>query len=108
NGYLNAHPEIQHVYVTGHSLGASMAQRFMTDPHIDVHTGAKLDAVTFASPGYGASLSTNNAHILNVLIYGDPVVALSPYVILGDKYQIVDYNSTSGGPAAANLHDMQL
>ncbi len=53
NSYVSQHG-IRQVYVTGHSLGAAMVERFMRD-HQDNSTSfplTKFDAVTFASPGY--------------------------------------------------------
>jgi probable HAF family extracellular repeat protein len=104
DNFLTAHPEIKHVYVTGHSLGASMAQRFMTDDMLDSHATTSFEAVTFANPGYGYSLSSDDPRIANILIAGDPIEN-SPYSIRGDIYQLVNANgNTSGG----SLHDLGL
>ena len=99
DNYLIAHPEIQHVYVTGHSLGASMAQKFMTD-----HIGNMFQAVTFSNPGYGFSLFADDPRITNVLVADDPI-RYSPYLVKGDIYQIVDSDGSSGGGSS---HDMLL
>ena len=46
--YLDNNPQLLKVYVSGHSLGAAMAQQYML-----THLGSRYEAVLFASPGYG-------------------------------------------------------
>ena len=48
--YLEANPEITTVYVTGHSLGAAMANTFM-EAHPDGTYGVNYESITFATPG---------------------------------------------------------
>jgi hypothetical protein len=43
---------IRHVFVTGHSLGAAMAQRYM-ELHPNKLDGPGYEAIVFASPGFG-------------------------------------------------------
>ncbi len=108
--YLTNHP-ISNVYVTGHSLGASMAQRYM-DEHID---DPRFEAVTFASPGYPNLSAASDDQISNIRISGDPVALwpdISWYDQRGDEYRIVDFDGDYG-PDFANftnaiLHDMSL
>ncbi|WP_084299122.1 Ig-like domain-containing protein [Bradyrhizobium sp. WSM1743] len=103
--YLSIHADISHVYVTGHSLGASMAQRFMSDDILDNHAQVSFQAVTFANPGFDFSISLDDPRIVNIDILGDPVLGLSPYAVRGDMYQIVDNDFSWGG---RSLHDMSL
>uniref|UniRef100_UPI0018731760 Ig-like domain-containing protein n=1 Tax=Bradyrhizobium liaoningense TaxID=43992 RepID=UPI0018731760 len=79
--YLSTHADITLVYVTGHSLGASMAQRFMSDDILDNHAQTSFQAVTFANPGFGFSTSVDDPRITNIDILGDPVLGLSPYAV---------------------------
>ena len=48
--WLAANPLITTIYVTGHSLGASMAQAFSQDPRF---AGMNIEATAFASPEIG-------------------------------------------------------
>ena len=73
---LDANNGIEHVYVTGHSLGAGMAQAFMGD-----HAGSiagLYSALTFADPGYSGFgyLGTNfdDARISSIRFDGDPIL----------------------------------
>ncbi|MGY4197808.1 Ig-like domain-containing protein [Bradyrhizobium sp. USDA 4520] len=100
DGYLATHDKITHVYVTGHSLGASMAQNFMSD-----HAGNKYEAITFANPGFASSGSADDPRITNFVISTDPVPF--KYSVNGDVYQIVDYDGHSGG-GLVGPHDMTL
>ena len=104
DGYLSANRDIGHVYVTGHSLGASMVQLFMNDAIVDKHAGVAFQAVTFADPGYGFSHFSDDPRITNILIAEDPIEQ-SPFALQGDVYQVVDYDFYSGG---GSLHDMGL
>lgn len=121
--YVDSH-HIAHVYVTGHSLGAAMAQHFMQQ-----HLGdSKYEAVTFADPGYvtpsgsiGSVPSGADQRIINIHIDGDPAgYALSkpvqwvePYIgfkageagdsitiqhpdVAGDLHQMALYNQAAG------------
>lgn len=100
DGYLATHQDITHVYVTGHSLGASMAQNFMTD-----HAGSKFQAVTFANPGFPSAGPLDDPRITDIAISTDPVPF--KYAVNGDIYQIVDYDGNSGG-GLFGPHDMAL
>ena len=101
--YLVAHPEIKNVYVTGHSLGASMVEQFMSD-----HSGGKFQAVTFANPGYPGAGGTDD-RMTSIDNFGDPVVSIGNtiYPVRGDIAQLVDFN---GPPTLnpTNIHDMAL
>lgn len=109
---------ISHVYVTGHSLGAAMAQRFMQENAND----ARFEAVTFANPGYVvADLSGEmppsgaDGRIINIHVAGDP----AEYTQLRSVQWIGDYLGYSAGEAgdsitiqhadiSGNLHDPSL
>ena len=69
--YVNAAANgIQKVYVTGHSLGGAMVEAFM-----DEFKGAKFEAITFASPGFGAGIAgTDDRRITNLWIKDDPIL----------------------------------
>jgi Ca2+-binding RTX toxin-like protein len=60
--YLAANPAIKTIYVTGHSLGGAMVQ-----PMVDALSGMglKIEAATFASPGYGLGGDKEDDRITN-------------------------------------------
>jgi VCBS repeat-containing protein/probable HAF family extracellular repeat protein len=98
--YLATHHDITHVYVTGHSLGASMAQEFMSQ-----HAGSEFQAVMFANPGFPSSGPADDPRITNIAISTDPIPFR--YSVDGNIYQIVDYDGNSGG-GFFGPHDMTL
>jgi len=82
---------IKHVYVTGHSLGGSMAQQFMA-LHPDT-AAINYQAITFANPGYGEGLfglsfsDKDDPRISNIYISGDVIRwADAISTVRGDKY----------------------
>jgi uncharacterized membrane protein len=108
NHYVsNAANGIKHVYVTGHSLGAAMAQEFMAE-HPD-SSGLSYQAIAFANPGYGPGLGLggdqNDSRISNIFISGDAILAAAaPSPIRGDKYYILHESSID----AVALHSQDL
>lgn len=106
NDYINDPSNgVRHVYVTGHSLGAAMAQHFVTE-----HTNdQRFQAVTFSSPGYnsvvGHGTHADDPRILNIHVDGDPIQAAYPFdQLIGDDYVIYGaQHIEAGGP-----HDMAL
>jgi hypothetical protein len=114
NNYIgDSSNQIQHVYVTGHSLGAAMAQRFMTE-----HTGdSRFEAVTFASPGYNPPkggdpiVNIDDPRILNIHVDGDPIqsaLKIGPLhldQLRGDDYVISGAQNVA---SIHSLHDMDL
>lgn len=74
--YLKAHPEIKHVYVSGHSLGGEMAMQYMID-----HQGEMYQAVTFEAANKLAP-ATGDARFINFEMRGDIV----PDLGLGNNY----------------------
>jgi Ca2+-binding RTX toxin-like protein len=103
---------IAKVYVTGHSLGAAMAQAFM-----DEHPQTIYEAVTFASPGYGFSNPFNDdPRVTNLWLDGD-VIELATFVLdnIGDDntiYHRIDFSALAGDPgfpgADVVLHDVEF
>lgn len=95
---------VSHIYVTGHSLGASMAERFMTD-----HAGdARFEAVTFANPGYNSPVAgrVDDPRIINLHVNHDPALDLAVPVdqLRGDDYVVFGAENTGAG----SLHEMSL
>ena len=86
---------IHHIYLTGHSLGASMAQAYMAE-HGENTGNLDYEAIVFANPGYGESLNgigfglnQSDVRMSNILIVGDVITLpdfLSP--VRGDKYVV--------------------
>lgn len=79
---------ISKIYVTGHSLGAGMAQKFMQTHNF---LNQAVEAVLFAPPGYadtwsGIGSNVPDARITNVWVDGDPILLSSSFLsIAGDK-----------------------
>jgi Ca2+-binding RTX toxin-like protein len=109
--YLKRHPEITHVFVTGHSLGGSMVQKYMTD-----HLGSRYEAITFGNAGYSDSIlhppvpAEYDPRILNIFNPKDPVQRFSPYPVDGDRYELHNYaGNFKGNPGFdQRWHDPQL
>lgn len=71
------------LYVTGHSLGASMVQAYM-----DANAAITVLADTFASPGYGVGFGTD-ARVNNLWIDGDPITTAAFWTAnVGDQNKI--------------------
>ena len=61
---------IEHIYIQGHSLGASMVEILLDKWH-----DARIEAVTFASPGFGLDQPlTEHANNTNFWIKGDAII----------------------------------
>jgi hypothetical protein len=69
--YLKAHPEIDKVYITGHSLGGGMVNAFMQSHKSDIYEG-----VSFGSIRYGEGASRADDRVTNVWNDGDIALAL--------------------------------
>jgi pimeloyl-ACP methyl ester carboxylesterase len=108
---------IKHVYVTGHSLGAAMAQAYMAAHQ---NNGAvEYEAIVFANPGYGESLggigvgwNQPDARMSNILIEGD-IIAVPDTVSprRGDLYIVPTERSAVAelwGANAFDLHEKEL
>ena len=102
--YINAHPEIKVVYVSGHSLGAAMAQHYMEE-HAN-STNTRYESVLFASPGYGLGIG-EESRISNIWLDGDVInvpAALSHNS--GDDNTI--YHNIPGILPSGELHHVWL
>ncbi|MGV6847638.1 MAG: hypothetical protein ACWA5A_04590 [Marinibacterium sp.] len=72
---------IDKVYVTGHSLGAAMVEAFL-DTYSRKIAGAKVEAITFANPGYEVIPSQfGDSRAMDVLVDGDPI---DGFLVLGE------------------------
>jgi hypothetical protein len=69
--YIDGHPEITKVYITGHSLGGGMVNAFMQS-----HPGSIYEAVSFGSIRYGDGPSRDDDRVTNVWNDGDMALAL--------------------------------
>jgi len=93
------------IYVTGHSLGAAMAQAFkMAHPELNV------EAVGFANPGYNwfASPSSPLDNMINITIQSDPIALARSHPLLsvrGDDHLIAHHWLTDDN---RQLHSMEL
>src|SRR5262249_46959685 len=101
----DANNGVHHIFVTGHSLGSAMVQRYMLEPD---HSGdPKFEAITVAEPGYAvpsnepSELTVSdgpNSQIINIHIQQDPATLAHthPWLtdVLGDL--IVGHTYTIG------------
>ena len=104
DGYMAAHPGMK-LYVSGHSLGASMAQHFMeTHPKSTFPTS---EAILLASPGYGVGI-TNDPRICNITLDRD-AFALGSWIShnSGDFNTIYHNLSAFSGTTIHNSHDYE-
>lgn len=107
---------IKRIYVTGHSLGAGMVEYLMKNhvvksvvdgATVQTFGGVKVDASTFASPGY-VSLNVTFRKLTNLWIDGD---AISAAAIAGDNDgdRNVIYHNLPGRVFSSNdLHSIDL
>jgi Ca2+-binding RTX toxin-like protein len=72
--YLTSHPEIEQVYITGHSLGAGMVQYLMAEPFMQ---NRPVKAYTFGSPGSDAPITPNMQGNLINFVHTDDAVPLA-------------------------------
>lgn len=93
----------EHIYITGHSLGAVMAQNLMLDTRFGLYSNTKAETVAFANPGYVNLSLDGKPRIVNFAIEGDPV-ALSGMAgrASGDIYRF-DHSR----PVSFDLHAME-
>lgn len=102
--YAAAHG-ISQIYVTGHSLGASMVEAYMKEPLTILmpFEGIDVTAVNFASPGYG-SPSAENRHTTSFWVAKDPIHKASFFTDnIGDQNRIVHNIARQD-----ELHNMKL
>ncbi len=108
--YLGAHTEISKVYITGHSLGAAMAQKFMADNPGNL----KYEGIVFANPGYDEVSGIKHifdSRFVNIRVDFDPILAapiLAQKDIRGDTYIIDDRGGLLNDPSFLQNHDMGL
>ena len=101
--YVSKHPELKTVYVSGHSLGASMAQHFM-ETHMN-SLGLRYEATLFASPGYGGG-STDDPRISNIWLAGDPITVAALLSNTSGDDNIIYHNLP--GLLSTQLHKVWL
>jgi len=98
---------IEHIYLSGHSLGAAMAQAFMQE-----HSGdSRFEAATFGSPGYeGMDGASDDPRIANFMNDGDPVKSAQfLFGNAGATYTIQDSDGiVQLGTHTPSLHDVDL
>lgn len=82
-------PLVSNVYVTGHSLGAAMAQAFM-DRHPNGN-GKQYEAVTFATPGAIDLFDVSDNRTINFHLEDDPIQAAR--FIPGSNYHYVGHSA---------------
>lgn len=96
--YLKDHSEIQHIYVTGHSLGGAMTDGFILN-HPNT-SNYQITGVTFASPGYQKHTPTD-LRLTQFEMVSD---------IVGDTFQnvgnIISLDDHVGGKSISN-HGIQ-
>ncbi len=98
--YLDA-ATYDNIYVTGHSLGAAMAEAFKTERSTDPN----VEAIVFANPGFGVLNQDPVNGMVNIRIQGD-AIALPDLAkeIAGDEYTISHWNLSS----PVELHRKEL
>jgi Ca2+-binding RTX toxin-like protein len=85
---------VPNIYVTGHSLGAAMAQNFMNQ-----HSDSKYEAATFASPGAIDFFDLSDARTVNFRTEDDPIRGaqlIPPYHWVGDDKGILFNDGVDG------------
>jgi Ca2+-binding RTX toxin-like protein len=73
NVYLDEHPELKKIYVSGHSLGGQMAMMYMQEHPNDT----KYEAITFEAANKWVSAANKDTRFTNFEMKGDPVPDLS-------------------------------
>ncbi len=102
--YAAAQNEIKTVYLTGHSLGASMVQAALkyTDQE-------NIRAALFAPPGFLLEADSSDARALSFLVDGDPIkLALAVLGNLPVDLKIFSYSTANALPISLGLHDIDL
>ncbi len=104
--YLRANPEIEHIYITGHSLGGGMVEAAMRDGRLEINN-IRAESVSFASPGFvGTSFSAPEQVMSNFQVSLDFVPwANVQYNMTGDVTQI--HHNLAAFPTI-DMHSMQL
>lgn len=93
---------IKKVYVTGHSLGAAMAQKFML-----THGGNRYESIVFGSPGLEGLSSVNDHRITNIRMNADPISVLGDVFLYGERGDSFVLNDQQGAIGGSN-HSMDL
>ena len=100
--YLNDQG-ISKVFVTGHSLGGALAQKYMSE-HSNT-ASRSYDCVTFAAPGYnGDILKFPDSRVLHFEFDGDPV----PDLLLTQTGDTINLHGNNLSALSTNNHSMEL
>ncbi|MEP3331122.1 peptidoglycan DD-metalloendopeptidase family protein [Sedimentitalea sp.] len=105
NGDSDESNDIKAIYVTGHSLGAAMAEAFMTKNWVQkLFSDIPMEAVNFASPGYGVAPGSD-LRTTTFWIKSDKILIASKlFDNIGDPNKI--FHDIEGD--AKRLHSMKL
>jgi Ca2+-binding RTX toxin-like protein len=90
------------IYVTGHSLGASMAQALMQDATFEVFL--PMRAMLFASPGYGFGFA-DDARIVDITVDDDSIVTAQWLQDNSGDLNTLEDTFTNG--ASEDFHDSE-
>ncbi|MEK7266017.1 MAG: Calx-beta domain-containing protein, partial [Pseudomonadota bacterium] len=105
NSYVSNHPTIKNVLVTGHSLGAAMAQEF----YLRNASLPNIKVVTFASPGFEIiGQDVFDPKITNILVAGD-IIRSAEYLGVTHGLKFIVDDATALPPInGVDLHDVNL
>lgn len=109
--YLAQNPEIDQLYVTGHSLGAAISDAITRELNANPPAGVAVENITFANPGYGiAQVDLDNA--TSFRIAGDTIVYGAAIADNDGDENLIRHNMSGQlsdlGSSNAALHSMNL
>ena len=108
--YISEHSDIENVYVTGHSLGAAMAQKFMMEhENFSQNELETYQSITFANPGYSDIIGSGIAHKLstfsNLIQNGLGSGILNAIALAGSAY--ANKNDFENDDRITNIYNSQ-